>query len=324
MIVIRSALPLLLLLGACDVDSTVGYNNASALVGPATCGTDAPLARCSDNGCAVANVFDAPHGSITLAVDDANIFFLAGPQTIGRRATDSGVSVELASADSTLIRMTSDATHVYWTELDGRVRGVPKPGGERFDAGYVFGNPSDISVDATHLYWIFPEFGQVAMVAKPSGNASHISGQDAPQAITTDATSVYWVNAGSRAASGQLVRAPRGDLASAEVWLNGLDAPVAITVSEEAVYWASKTAVVRVRKGETAVEPVAAGFTEVKAIRVFGSTLYGVGMDGLWRVAASGGDWQTLERRPMSGMAIACSGVYATGWFEDAVVRYAP
>jgi hypothetical protein len=135
---------------------------------------------------------------------------------------------------------------------------------------------------------------------------------------------VYWVNAGTAPDSGQVVRAARGDLGSAEVLLEGLDAPVAIAVSDDALYWASKTAVFRVKKGENAVERVASGFSEVKGIGVFGGTVYGVGMEGLWRVAASGGQWQVLERRQMSGMTLACSGVYATAWFESGLVRYAP
>jgi hypothetical protein len=31
-----------------------------------------------------------------------------------------------------------------------------------------------------------------------------------------------------------------------------------------------------------------------------------------------------LERRPMSAMTMTCSGVYATGWFDSTLIRYAP
>ena len=79
--------------------------------------------------------------------------------------------------------MTIDDSYVYWTEIDGQVRGVPKSGGASFDAAYVFGNPTDITVDSEHLYWVLPEFGEVAMAPKPVGEATQISGQNAPQAI---------------------------------------------------------------------------------------------------------------------------------------------
>jgi hypothetical protein len=47
-------------------------------------------------------------------------------------------------------------------------------------------------------------------------------------------------------------------------------------------------------------------------------------MDGLWRLPAPFGAPDVLDRRPMSALALACSGAYATGWFENALVRYAP
>jgi hypothetical protein len=316
-----------LVLGACDVDSTVGYNESEgALIGGERCAPGAPLARCSTGPCVVTNLFEPRIGSITLAVDADNAYFLTDPLALAKRPLDgSGPSVDLATTDSPLIRMTVDQSYVYWTELDGNVRGVPKAGGQRFDAGYVFGNPTDITVDRTHLYWVFPEFGQVAMAPKPAGEATHIAGQDSPQAIAVDATHVYWVNGGAAPQTGQLVRAPRGNLGGAEAILTELDAPVAIAVSDDAVYWASRNAVFRMLKdGSGTVETVAGGFSEVKGIAAFGDAVYGAGMEGLWRVPASGGEALQLDRRAMSGMTITCAGVYATGWFDSVFVRYAP
>jgi hypothetical protein len=318
----RLALPLLLLT-ACDIHSTVGYDDAESGLAGRSCG-DAGIARCDSGLCAVTSVFAPPAGSITLAADEASLYFMADPNTLDRYTLRDGTSAFLATADSTLMRMTSDAENVYWTELDGDVRGVPKSGGSRFDASYVFGNPTDIAVDSTYLYWLFPEFGQIAMAPKPSGAATFISGQDGPQAITTDDTYVYWVNAGTGVMAGQLVRAARGDLTSAAVLLSGLDSPVAIAASGGAVYWASKTAVYRLPKAGAAPETVATGFSEVKAIAVHGATLYGIGMEGLWRAPASGGAWQELELRPMSALALSCDGVYATAWYENALVKYGP
>ncbi len=318
------AAPLLALLAvsACDVHSTVGYIDG-ALVGGLSC-SPAELASCDAGGCSVSQVFSPREGAITLAADESDLFYLTGPQSFARRPIGGGPSVDLAVADSTLMHLASDATHVYWTELDGNVRGVPKLGGARFDAGYVFGNPSDIAVDSSHLYWVFPEFGQVAMAQKPSGAATHISDQASPRAITADGTHVYWVNAGSAAGTGELVRAQRGDLGTAEILLSGLDAPVAVSAGGGAVYFASKTGLFRLVDGEASAQTVATGFTEVKDIAVYGESVYGVGIDGLWKAPASGGDWQPLERRGMSGMAVTCSAVYATGWFESALVRYGP
>jgi hypothetical protein len=118
------------------------------------------------------------------------------------------------------------------------------------------------------------------------------------------------------------MRAARGDLTTLEVVLSGLDAPVAVTATSEAIYWASKTAVFRLVKGETVAQAVATGFAEVTQIGVHGSALYGVGMDGLWKVPVTGGERAVLHPSPMSGLAIACSGVFAVHWLEDGLERY--
>jgi hypothetical protein len=312
----------LLLLPACSVDATVGYNE-SALAGGVSCKADA-LASCEEGACVVSTLFDAPAGHVTLEADETDLFYPTSLLTIGRRPIAGGPTVDFGSASTTVMGMTSDATHVYWVELSGVLRGVAKNGGAPFDASYVVGNPTELTVDATHLYWVFPGGGRVAMAPKPIGDATHISGQDVPRAITTDATHVYWVNAGSAAATGQLMRARRGDLTTVEVVLSGLDAPVAVAADSDAVYWAAKTAVFRWVKGESAAETVATGFAEITRIGVHGSTLYGIGSDGLWRVPVLGGERLVLHPRPMSGLAIACSGVFAVHWLEDGLERYGP
>jgi hypothetical protein len=132
------------------------------------------------------------------------------------------------------------------------------------------------------------------------------------------------VNSGTGALTGELVRAVRGDLTTADVVLSGLDAPLSIAAADDAIYFASQTAVFRWVKGASVAEILATDFSDVKDIAVYGSTVYGVGMEGFWTVPVTGGAWQELERRPMSGLAMACSGVYVTGWFESALLRYGP
>jgi hypothetical protein len=316
--------PLLLfhLLGAaaCRVDATVGYNESS-LVSGVPCTVDA-VAPCEDGACAVSTLFAAPAGHVTLEADDSELFYSTGLLTLGRRPIAGGPTLELGSASTTVRGMTSDATHVYWIELSGVLHGVAKNGGAAFDASYVVGNPTEVTVDATHLYWVIPDGGRVAMAPKPSGEAMHIGSQDMPRSITTDGAHVYWVNAGTTPATGQLMRASRGDLTTVEVVLSGLDGPLAVTATSDAIYWASKTAVFRLLKGETAAQTVATGFTEVTQIGVHGSALYGVGLDGLWKVPVAGGERVVLHPKPMSALAIACSGVFAVHWLEDGLERY--
>jgi hypothetical protein len=311
--------PMLLLSAACRVDVTVGYDESAPT--DVSCKTDS-LAPCEEGACAVSTLFDAPAGHVILGVDETDLFYQTGLLSIGRRPIAGGATVELGSASTAVRGMTIDATHVYWVELGGDVHGVAKKDGTPFDASYVVGNPTDLTVDATHLYWVIPGAGRVAMAPKPTGAASHIAGQDMPSAITTDANYVYWVNSGSAAVTGQLMRARRGDLTTVEVLLSGLDAPIAVEAHTNAIYWASKTSVFRLVKGATVAETLATGFTEVTQIGVYGSTLYGVGMDGLWKVPVSGGERAVLHPSPMSSLAIACSGVFAGHWLEDGLERY--
>jgi hypothetical protein len=315
------ARPLLLALAtACNVEATVGYNE-SALSAAGSCKDDA-VAACEEATCVVSTLFDAPAGHVSLEADATELFFPTGLLTVGRRPIAGGPTLELGATSTAVRGMTSDATHVYWIELNGVLHGVAKDGGTPFESSYVVGNPTKVTVDATHLYWLIPGAGRVAMAPKPIGEATHITGQDDPRDITTDATHVYWVNAGSTAGTGQLMRAKRGDLTTLEVASSGLDAPVAVAAGSDAIYWASKTSVFRLVKGETVAETVATGFTEVTQIRVHGATLFGVGIDGLWKVPVLGGERVVLHPRAMSSLAISCSGVFAGHWLEDGLERY--
>lgn len=319
------ALAWLLLLASstgCRVDATVGYNEG-ALSGGKACETDA-FARCEDGGCAVTDLFDAPHGAVTLQADDTDLFFLPNQLSLAKRPIAGGAVSELAAATTPIMRLTSDATHVYWIEQDGKVRGVPKAGGALFEASYVFGNPSDLTLDASHLYWVLPELGQVAMATKPMGQSTHISGENWPTAIATDAGYVYWINAGNLPGTGELKRAKRGDLKTRELLLSELDAPLAITVAAGDVYWASKTSVFKLADGETSPQTLANDLMEIQQLGVAGGALYGVSMDGFWTIPVAGGKRTTLHPRPMSALAVACSGVFASHWLEDGLERYGP
>jgi len=317
-----SGLLLLALVSGCRVDATVGYDEGE-LVGGQACESD-ELARCLEGGCAVTDLFDAPRGAVTLQADDTQLFFLTSQFTLAKRAIAGGATTELATTGTPLMRMTSDATHIYWIEQDGKLRGVPKSGGAFFEASYVFGNPSDVTLDATHLYWVLPDLGQVAMATKPMGQATHISGQNWPTAITTDGGFVYWVNVGNLPNTGELMRAHQGDLRTAELLLSGLDSPAAIAAAGGDVYWASATSVFRLANGETTPTTLDTKLREIQQLGVVGSALYGAGMDGFWTIPIAGGERITLHPRPMSALAVACSGAFASHWLEDGLERYGP
>lgn len=320
----RAACFVLTLVG-CDVHSTVGFGDLEELsTSGVSCADDSPLALCGAGPCVVSDIFDAPEGSISVVVDSENVFFKRSQTALGKRPLGNDAIEDLVTDLDSLIRMTADATHVYWTEQDGRIRAVAKTGGPSFEASKVFGNPTELTTDGEHVYWVLPDIGEVAMASTPSGEATQIGGQASPQAIAVDATHVYWVNAGTGALDGQLVRAPRGVLSSAEVIRSGLDSPLTLTLGSDAIYFASMNTLYRMERPAGDPVALASGFSDIKAIRVYRDTVYGAGMEGLWRVPALGGEPSVLEKRQMSALTLTCSGVYGSGWFEPAFIRYAP
>ena len=311
----------LVALCACDVSSTVGYNDQPLV--PGGCVPDASLHACASGGCVVTDLFAALHGIVTMAVDADDAYFVSAPGVLAKRPVGGGKLVELSDQLDQMQRITVDADHVYWTEFDGRVRGVPKAGGPIVDVTKVFGHPTSITADADDLYFVMPPTGEIVMAPTPSGMATRLDGQAAPQAIALDGENVYWVNQGDAgAANGKLVRAPRGNLTAAEVVASNLDAPVTLALSDDAVFWTSSAALYTVPKAGGSPARIADGFNEPKNVAELDGFVYVVGLSGFTRTAVHGGATELLDGRWMSSMALGCDGIYATGWTDDVMIRY--
>src|SRR5262245_16473227 len=118
---------MVVLFGGCDVHSTVGFDDAKPI--GVVCPEDSPLARCDEGPCSAMNVFDAPKALRSTVVDSENIFFWRSETTLERRSLADGATDDLVTDLASPAYMTGDATHIYWTENGGAVRGVPKAGG---------------------------------------------------------------------------------------------------------------------------------------------------------------------------------------------------
>jgi hypothetical protein len=271
----------------------------------------------------VTDFFTAEPGIVAMAVDDQNIFFVSSPNVLGKLSIEGKQLVELVTGLTQLQRFTIDERDVYWTENATKIRSVPKSGGATLDVATFFGHPTAIAVSPDYVYAVMPDSGQIVMVSRPSGTPLLLSGQGTPQAIAVDETHVYWLNQGAPGTrSGQLVRALHGDLTSAAVLLSNLDAPATLTLTDDYVFWASPDAIMKVTKTGGSPEPVAVGFSDPKTIAVFDRHIYLAGSGGLSMTEVTSGTSLILDRRPMSSMALGCSGVYATAWFESALIRY--
>ena len=318
---LRCAVSALLALCGCEVTSTVGYNDGALPL--ESCAPDASLRACSTENCVVSEIGTAELGIESLAVDSESIFFLSAPSMLVRRPIAGGNLQELTAELDQLQMLTIDDEHVYWTEYDGRTRSVPKGGGPITDVTFVFGHPFWIATDADHVYVTYPESGEVAMAPKPAGMATRLGGQNVPFAVAVDEAHVYWVNQGQPGATnGELVRAPSGDLTGAEVIATGLDAPVALALTADEIVWATFDTVFALPKTGGAPAPLAGGFAEAKAIVAFDGFAYLAGAGGLNRIAIADGTTQLLEPRGLTSVALACDGVFATGWFDPILIRY--
>jgi hypothetical protein len=320
-----SALPLALaalLLPACDVSSTVGFN-AAALAG-ARCAEQSPISACVTGTCVVKEIGRAAPGSWAIAADDELVFFERTPTVLSRVPIRGGPVIDIRTDLDRIWTVAVDEEYVYTTEFGLGVRRVKKSGGPSELVMRPKGTFTVMALGRDHVYVALTGENQIAMAPKGGGQPTLLAGQTAPSAIAADDRHVYWVNQGSEGlATGELVRAILGDLTRTEILLSGLELPNALAVGAAYVFFASGSRVFRVSKAGGAAELVEDDFGPVKTMAAQGDTVYLTGMAGLGR-AQAGEATRVSDSREMLGLAVNCQGAFATGWFESLLVRYGP
>jgi hypothetical protein len=310
-------------LAACDVAVTVGYNEAPGLVSPQSCPSDALLGECSRQGCVVVELSAAQMGRETIAVDTEYIYFVRPDNVIARMPTLGGPIEDLAIAAPGLERLTLDDEFVYWTEHNATILRVPKTGGDAAIVKTISGNPVSIAAHEDELYIALTEQGAVAMVSKSTGAETQLAGQDRPVDLGVDAEHVVWINQGlPGGATGELVRAPLGNLEDAEVIRSGLEEPLSLGVTADAIVWATWDRAFRLPRGGGEPQLFEADFGEPKGVTEFDGILYVAGAAGFFRIRLADGDVLALDRRGITGLATACDGIYLVGWYEPLLLRY--
>jgi hypothetical protein len=108
------------------------------------------------------------------------------------------------------------------------------------------------------------------------------------------------------------------------VILSDLTEPLVLGITTDSILWVTYDKVFRLARegGEPQVFEVP--FDEPKGVTEIDGTIYVVGQTGLFRVQVDSGDALALDARGFTGLALACDGVYAVGWYEPVLVRYGP
>jgi hypothetical protein len=307
----------------CDVDITVGYNDA--IVQGANCPADAPMRTCAKGNCVVAELAPAETGRETLAVDDDSIFFITDDDVISKKPKRGGDVAALVTAAPGLERIAIDEQNLYWTEYNGDIFRVSKNGGSATSVTKIFGNPVSIALHEEDIYVALITTGEIAKIEKNSGASQKLAGQGVPIDLTLDSTHVYWIDQGTAGGStGSLVRAPLGDLTGAEVMRSNLEEPLILGVTPDAILWATYNKVFRLSRSGGDPQEFVAPFDEPKGVTEFDGIIYVAGQMGVHRIRVDDGDTLALDNRGVTGIALACDGLYGVGWFEPVLLRYGP
>jgi hypothetical protein len=308
------------LLAACDVSSTVGYNETALSM--SSCTGDSSISACSKQPCVVTDIADGREGSWAVAADGESVFFERAVNVLTKVAVGGGEAVDLREGLDRLRAAAVDTEYVYTTEFDRGTYRMMKSGGPPELVMRPRGHPTAIALDRDNAYVAMTDENQIAMAPKAGGQPTLLAGQNAPQAIAIDEHHVYWVNQGIEGgSSGELVRAPRGDLTGAEVLLSGLNSPRAVAVGNDAVFFGSPSQVFQVMKAGGDAELVVDSFGEIKSLVAYGDTVFIAGLAGFAR-GRLGAATQVVDSRAMLGITATCQGVFATGWLQPFLMQY--
>jgi len=308
------------LLAACDVSSTVGVNETVLSV--SSCSEDSAISACSKEPCVVTDIGGGREGSWAIAADGESVYFERIMNVLAKVPVGGGDAVDVRTDLDRVWAAAVDAEYVYTTEFERGTHRVRKSGGASELVMHPKGHPTAIALDRDNVYVTMTDENQIAMAPKAGGQPTLLAGQSAPQAIAVDEHHVYWVNQGiDGGSSGELVRAPLGDLTSTEVMLSGLNSPRAVAVGGDVVFFGSPSQVFQVSKAGGDAELVVDSFDEVKSLVAYGDTVFVAGMAGFAR-ARLGAATELVDSRGMLGITATCYGVFATGWLQSSLVRY--
>ncbi|MEO5727437.1 MAG: hypothetical protein ABI134_10590 [Byssovorax sp.] len=135
-------------------------------------------------------------------------------------------------------------THIWWTREPDDLQRVPIEG-IVLDSGTVdllSLNPlsNGITSDATSVYWVNRQDGYIKRVDHDFGFETPLASGDIPWDIEVDATHVYWTEQGSSPGVGKVMRASKVDGSEGVTIASNQAGPQGLAIDATSVYWANK------------------------------------------------------------------------------------
>lgn len=183
-------------------------------------------------------------GPVAVRVDDTHVFWttFSGGESFVRKALKDGTGVENLASGSAAWSLALDASDVFWTNLGGSVRKVPKVGGSPLSQDGE-SMPWDVALDTTDVYWTTREGGAIRKAPKSLSPASTVlSNLKFPLGLCTAADRLYWVearsytSAGCSEANGAVFAADKDGTKLVTIAENQA-CPTRIAVIDDDVYW---------------------------------------------------------------------------------------
>jgi len=227
------------------------------------------------------------------------------------------VSGAQSTAKTTFGGLAIDRDGLYWTDSTRGVVSVPRAGGmpyvvSAYDAD-LNGDIGGVAVQGADVFWVTLVSGLVSTSSKTAHMQAPIavaSGQETPENVAADDTTVYWTNWGD----GTVMSAPRGGGPTSTIAMDQ-KSPDAIALDDDYVYWTESSGgtVNRAPKSGGAVQQLASDQAQVIGLAVDATNVY-------WATQTDGTIMKAgLPNGPPVALATGQSGVRAIAIDTDNV-----
>jgi hypothetical protein len=160
-----------------------------------------------------------------------------------RKAPIGGGTITDVASTVGVNELAVGAADIWWTHDPDDIESVPVGGlPDGGTSKLLTGNPlsNGITSDASSVYWVNRGDGYVRKSDFDLSNDTPLANGDVPWGIAVDATSVYWTEAGSTPKKGKVMKASKADGSGGVTIAMTQETPQGIAVDATHVYWANR------------------------------------------------------------------------------------